>query len=100
MVIVLLLRIRVGKRWGLGTIRSDTFRQMETFPRKKEQKPGWWLGGWMGEGGVKGGGSTRVTLLVRVARLWRHGICRLHTNVNIPTRILQLNSHFIQESQF
>ena len=40
MVIVLLLRIRVGKRWGLGTIRSDTFRQMETFPEKKEQKPG------------------------------------------------------------
>ena len=34
MVIVLLLRIRVGKRWGLGTIRSDTFRRMETFSEK------------------------------------------------------------------
>ena len=58
MVIVLLLRIRVGKRWGLGTIRSDTFRRMETFSEKsnKNQAAGgrrrevdW--GDFVGEGG-------------------------------------------------
>ena len=51
MVIVLLLRIRVGKRWGLGTIRSDTLRWIETFSAKSNKNQ---------TGGAAGGGSREV----------------------------------------
>ena len=113
-VIALLSRIGVGKRWGLGAIRSDSFRWIETFSltRKcdKEQSLGtgsgtesitfaiilyllvyfdsmWFvfqnpkknISCWRGQRFSLWG---RQGWLV-VARLWRHGICTPHTNVNI-----------------
>ena len=35
-VIALLSRIGVGKRWGLGAIRSDSFRWIETFSQTRK----------------------------------------------------------------
>ena len=50
-VITLLLTIRVSKRWGLGTIRTDTLRWIETFSAKSNKNQ---------TGGAAGGGSREV----------------------------------------